>query len=1222
MPRSYKHWKFYKRWRIAGTLRTRTSLQIGTGDVCEDERITKEAANGEIERADINAIFRDKHGKPLIPGSTIKGNLRAWLEDRTSDSTPLEQIFGRASKMGDQGRGGRAEFLDAHFKTELAEGDSLPYWDADKQTYIEVSTAINRITRTVEEEKLIHSEVVPAKVEFRLEITGAMTTEQIGLLLAALDGFNHGTHAVTFGAGGASGKGRMEWDSDFSVQCLDEEGVVEWLQEGATTLASNAMRTLDLDERDRLLDKGKVLIAPKTRRLVLGLTLQFDGPFLVNDPPPGKVEGTPDSKPLKDATRKPVLPAKSFRGALRSQAERIIRTLGGFCCEATQPCDPIYRRDDVKKLCLACQVFGAAGWQTTLHIHEFKFVKSDREDVRQDFIAIDRFHGGGKDGAKFDSRYSLRPQFKSALEIDQRMPDWGKGLLALALRDLMEGDIPLGFGANKGYGHLERVDIQDLDKLSEDNASEAFREICVHKTGDYTCDTRSTPTVREGGKQTLSDTAQAGDFHNPYHFVPVTAPDTNHWLEKKRLREGTMHDSHAIYRQRNDKKEPIQHGRIICRLETETPMFIGTESRSGEPAEIEPYRLNGETAIPATSLRGLISSLVETASNSALRVLDNGLLSYRRTVEQALSNIGVIVRRPDGWYLIPLEDPQRLKNAYTDPDMAAFIAAQDTWTPDRGGIFYRPPNGSGIPDQIPGNGKRPGILRILGKENRVDQIPNTKIHELFIPVPDEFVKKFEKFAQESEAQKITPGVIKRFEALADQRTESQNAADKRAELGLVERLSDEARLPFHLKGTRRNDGKVKPDDRYKLRLKHGDLVYFRSEKKQPVAEIAFSAIWRGRVESGAHALTVHNFFDQELRPFYGKREYISPAELMFGFVQDDRNSLMEKTRDKGPSLAFAGKVHISAGTLGPGMPKDPHDDWVPLKILASPKLPSPALYFKQRRGENTYIAKQDLKTTQHDPHGRKQYLHTLRKRDDRMAVQKLTPKGETATGGQALWPWQSARPEDDVNQKVRIQPIKKSTVFYFYVDFDNLSEWELGLLCYGLRPDDDFRHKLGMGKPIGLGSVRIDPVALRFIDRKQRYKQDDIDGARYNGGGWLDEQYRTELETIPEYATNISGQAKSPLEHRDYFIPTMDPAIRRALLLLGDPSNIKAPVHYPQVRGYDIEDKTYQWFVANDSGSGTGENSLRAKEDTLEPLNDNSEAMPTLKRHPWRNKDP
>ncbi len=34
----------------------------------------------------------------------------------------------------------------------------------------------------------------------------------------------------------------------------------------------------------------------------------------------------------------------------------------------------------------------------------------------------------------------------------QRVKPWGVGLLALLVRDLMEGDVTFGYGASKGYG--------------------------------------------------------------------------------------------------------------------------------------------------------------------------------------------------------------------------------------------------------------------------------------------------------------------------------------------------------------------------------------------------------------------------------------------------------------------------------------------------------------------------------------------------------------------------------------------------------------------------------------------------------------------------------------------------------------------------------------------------------------------------------------------------
>ena len=208
----------------------------------------------------------------------------------------------------------------------------------------------------------------------------------------------------------------------------------------------------------------------------------------------------PDFYPRRDAKGKPYLPAKSFRGAIRSQAERIIRTLDGHVCfidEVKPDCKPVEKMADVDRLCLACQLFGGTGWKTPIRISDFRFARLESKpkiefktenklaqksviktkqgnftttfkkkpkiapvltqtkgEFEQDFVAIDRFTGGGSDQAKFKARVSNSPLLEGTLEIDlQRIKPWGLGLLALLIRDLMEGDITFGYGAAKGYGH-------------------------------------------------------------------------------------------------------------------------------------------------------------------------------------------------------------------------------------------------------------------------------------------------------------------------------------------------------------------------------------------------------------------------------------------------------------------------------------------------------------------------------------------------------------------------------------------------------------------------------------------------------------------------------------------------------------------------------------------------------------------------------------------------
>jgi len=54
-----------------------------------------------------------------------------------------------------------------------------------------------------------------------------------------------------------------------------------------------------------------------------------------------------------------------------------------------------------------------------------------------------------------------------------------------------------------------------------------------------------------------------------------------------------------------------------------------------------------------------------------------------------------------------------------------------------------------------------------------------------------------------------------------------------------------------------------------------------------------------------------------------------------------------------------------------------------------------------------------------------------------------------------------------------VQIMDKDQEFHFEIHFENLREWELGLLISTLRLEKGLAHKLGMGKPLGFGSVEI-----------------------------------------------------------------------------------------------------------------------------------------------------
>lgn len=152
--------------------------------------------------------------------------------------------------------------------------------------------------------------------------------------------------------------------------------------------------------------------------------------------------------------------------------------------------------------------------------------------------------------------------------------------------------------------------------------------------------------------------------------------------------------------------------------------------------------------------------------------------------------------------------------------------------------------------------------------------------------------------------------------------------------------------------------------------------------------------------------------------------------------------------------------------------------YITLAPLASPKINNMEFYVKQP--ENAIFWTYDyyvdengkLKTWIPELSGRKFYWH--------QPYMKL-PEGISKT-----------------NQNITVRPVKKGVVFRGKLYFQNLSKQELNQLIWllnagetGLLADRKHGYKLGMAKPLGLGSVAVsvDRVALRELV----FKEDLID---------------------------------------------------------------------------------------------------------------------------------
>lgn len=222
----------------------------------------------------------------------------------------------------------------------------------------------------------------------------------------------------------------------------------------------------------------------------VSFTLEFDGPFLRNDPLVALLSGfdhAPQLERVIGVAGAPVLSGGSLRGALRARAEKIARTLWSLHWKSANEflarcpacytlerndraplasCDarlttPTNRESAEGDFCLACQLFGSARRGSRLWVDDAHWAGAEPSGETwkaQDFLAIDRFTGGGQDGAKFDAAPLVNARFAGRVTLHSPRR-WELGWLALTLRDLCDGRITLGFGAAKGYGQARAVDL-------------------------------------------------------------------------------------------------------------------------------------------------------------------------------------------------------------------------------------------------------------------------------------------------------------------------------------------------------------------------------------------------------------------------------------------------------------------------------------------------------------------------------------------------------------------------------------------------------------------------------------------------------------------------------------------------------------------------------------------------------------------------------------------
>lgn len=455
--------KLHRRLLLRGTLEAIDPISIGGA-----------AAGIDVDLP----MARDGEGRAYIPGTSLAGVLRAWMRGRLHRvDTDLWWGF-QGPEGSDLGAASRIVVEDAPVEAARVE-----VWHG---------TGIDRRTGTVADGIKFEREVLPKGTCFPLrlsvDVEGDDTLDTArGALWHLVTALREG--CVSLGAAGTRGLGRIGLGE--SVACLEQD----WsTRAGVLTVLADP----DDGPDNRSVWETAAAEVPLAPSSVLDIEIEWRplGPLMVKAPRDGLAV---DALPLVTADGDKqcmVLPGSAIKGVLRSQAERILRTvwqldpapnakhleqvdlplvreLFGIARPSGHGREAFGRRGAIEvSSCYACAPrITAAQWNAVADAepHDDQHPGSPLPPLLDELhlldfqhayhAAVDRWTGGAADQLLFSSLEPFGVAWESIyLRLDLcrlSSPGAGLALLFLVLRDLCAGGLGLGWGVNRGYGALE-----------------------------------------------------------------------------------------------------------------------------------------------------------------------------------------------------------------------------------------------------------------------------------------------------------------------------------------------------------------------------------------------------------------------------------------------------------------------------------------------------------------------------------------------------------------------------------------------------------------------------------------------------------------------------------------------------------------------------------------------------------------------------------------------
>ena len=465
------------RIKISGKLQAKTALHFGGNEINADTD---------------SALAVNGRGDYYLAGTNLTGLLRAWMTLAINEhitQSDIDRLWGFQS--GDLGH---ASFIIVE--------DGVIKLPVGLTTEVRDGVGIDRALGTAADKQKYDREILPKGSAIELQLTvercdrksDAEWSREKYLLAEVLQAMQN--QELRIGGGKTRGLGKVQLiDLKIHEQAdlLTPQGILNVLKGDA----GSQIKLETLSSLNNLIAKPAQLTITIDWKPLTPVMLKSEAEGIAVDILP-LVSGNDNGLSL-------LISGSAIKGVLRSQGEKIVRTVCGYDLP-----DNFLTQVQVQ---LVKTLFGSAaeieegtqqGYQGALAIddcyanlsftpQQWNKIKTARDSpellqalrdagltsVQQAFhVAIDRWTGGAADGALYSVLEPMGIEWSPVeltLDLDRLKRDTDDNylsriaLLFLVFRDLMNRRIPIGFGTNRGMGDLEieKITVKGMRNLAE-----------------------------------------------------------------------------------------------------------------------------------------------------------------------------------------------------------------------------------------------------------------------------------------------------------------------------------------------------------------------------------------------------------------------------------------------------------------------------------------------------------------------------------------------------------------------------------------------------------------------------------------------------------------------------------------------------------------------------------------------------------------------------------